>query len=146
MPDVPEPRATNGVIADTRLIELPDHVSSSGELLVMQGQGLVPFQIGRVFLVRAPVRATRGKHAHKRCNQFMVCTVGSVEMHCDDGTNTADFTLDSWRTGLLVPAGVWASQTYLEPGSTLLVLCDRPYESDDYIRDYTQFKEYRAGA
>ncbi len=112
----------------------------------MEGQSLVPFPIGRVFLVRAPAQAIRGEHAHKRCVQFIVCTAGSVEVNCDDGTDTASFSLGSWRTGLLVPAGVWATQKYIEADSTLVVLCDRPYEADDYIRDYTEFKDYRAGA
>jgi hypothetical protein len=45
--------------------------------------------------------------------------------------------------GLLVPPGIWAEEIYEKPHSVLAVLCDRPYEEGDYIRDFEEFKAYR---
>jgi hypothetical protein len=131
-------------LADARLIELPHHVAPTGELVVLEGSGVVPFQIARVFFVHAPAGATRGQHAHKRCSQFMLACAGRVEVICDDGNETATFHLTHRRAGLLVPPGIWATQKYLAPGSGLAVLCDRRYEADDYLRDYAEFKVHRA--
>jgi hypothetical protein len=66
-----------------------------------------------------------------------------VDVCCDDGTATASYRLDRPESALLVPPGIWAREAYLAPGTVLAVLCDRPYESDDYLRDYEQFKAFR---
>ena len=44
--------------------------------------------------------------------------------------------------GLLVPPGIWASEKYVDNAAVLMVLCDRGYEADDYIRDYNDFKNF----
>ena len=124
-------------------IELPHYFADNGDLVVMEGLTHVPFAIARVFVVLAPAGAIRGQHAHKACTQFLTCPIGSVEARCDDGREIATYILDQPHVGLLVPPGIWTQQTYLAPGSVLAVLCDRPYESQDYIRDYGDFKVYR---
>lgn len=129
-------------ISSVSLIELPRHSEANGELVIMEGMVHVPFSVARVFVVRAPVGAIRGQHAHKACSQFLTCPIGNVEVLCDDGYDTATFILDQPNVGLLVPPGIWAQQTYQAVGSVLTVLCDRPYEAQDYIRDYGEFKAY----
>jgi len=110
----------------------------------MQGCAHVPFPIARVFFVRAPADSVRGQHAHRVCSQFLVCASGRVDVCCDDGKVTMDFVLDNPKVGLLIPSGVWAEQSYRTSGSVLTVLCDRPYEESDYIREYESFKRYIA--
>ncbi len=137
----------NNLICAVRLIELPNFKArqddSSGDLVVLEGNAKIPFDIARVFLVRASGGAIRGCHAHRQCVQFMVCSAGCIRVTCDDGAETATFTLDRPNLGLLVPPGIWAEQTYEKPHSILTVLCDRPYEEEDYIRDFEEFKAYR---
>ena len=133
-------------VSHARLIELPHHFEENGDLVVMERPAQVPFKIERVFVVRAPADAIRGQHAHKRCAQFMVCTNGCVEIVCDDGTDTATFVLNRPELALLVPATLWAQQTYLDADSVLTVLCDHAYEAADYIRDYAEFKAFRRNA
>jgi dTDP-4-dehydrorhamnose 3,5-epimerase-like enzyme len=131
-------------ISAVRPIELPYHVDDNGDLVVMGGLVHVPFAIARVFVVRALVGAIRGQHAHKNCTQFLTCPLGSVQVRCDDGKLISNFLLDHPNVGLLVPPGIWAQQTYLALDSVLTVLCDRPYEPQDYIRDYSEFMTYRS--
>lgn len=130
-------------ISAVTLIELPYHFEDSGDLVVIEGVTHVPFPIARIFVVRAPVGAIRGQHAHKACAQFLTCPIGRVEVLCDDGRATAIYVLDQPNVGLLVPSSIWAQETYQAPGSVLTVLCDRPYEAHDYIRNYGEFKVYR---
>ncbi|EAT59810.1 sugar 3,4-ketoisomerase [Chlorobium ferrooxidans] len=126
-----------------KIINLPHYFEDNGDLVVMEGLINVPFAIARVFVVRAPVGAIRGQHAHRACAQFLTCPRGVVDVLCDDGTETAGFTLDHPNIGLLVPPGIWSTQTYTTPGSALTVLCDRPYEVEDYIRDYSDYLAFR---
>jgi hypothetical protein len=44
--------------------------------------------------------------------------------------------------GLLILPGVWAEQKYLENSSILTVLCDQPFNEEEYIRNYDEFKKY----
>jgi len=130
-------------ISGVTQIQLPHHVEDNGDLIVMEELMHVPFTIARVFVVRASVGAVRGQHAHKACKQFLICTTGRVEVICDDGFESMAYILDRPDLGLLIPPSIWAQQIYQTLGTVLTVLCDRPYEVSDYIRDYDEFKEYR---
>jgi dTDP-4-dehydrorhamnose 3,5-epimerase-like enzyme len=129
-------------IADVHEAQLPLHSRDDGDLAVLEKANL-PFAITRLFFVRAADKAIRGQHAHKLCNQFMMCVHGVIEVTCDDGETTRAIRLDAMNKGLFVPASIWASQVYCAPQSVLVVACDRAYEEDDYIRDYAQFRHYR---
>jgi len=129
-------------ISSVALIDLPYFRRDGGELVVME-TGVIPFSIERVFNVCAEIDAIRGNHAHRKCIQFLTCVSGGVEVLWYEGTKTFTFVLDSPRQGLLVPAGIWARQTYKQENTVLTVLCDRGYEEEDYIRDYTEFSAYR---
>jgi hypothetical protein len=130
-------------VSDLRMTELPLHVRGDGELSVVEGCNHIPFPIARIFIVKAPMGAVRGKHAHKHCTQFMICPEGAVEVVCDDGTSRKAFLLNRGDQGLLVPPSIWAEETPRQERSVLLVLCDRPYEVNDYILDYAEFLDGR---
>ena len=126
------------------LINFPTHEDSNGTLGVYECGKQVPFDIQRVFTVSASKFDVRGDHAHKKCTQLLVCISGKIRVSCDDGLVVTQYLLDNMSTGLLVPPGIWASEEYLEHASALMVLCDRSYEGDDYIRDYNDFKNFLA--
>lgn len=130
-------------ISSVYLVKLPHHFEDNGDLVVMEGLINVPFDIARVFVVRAPEGAVRGQHAHKACAQFLTCPRGVVEIECTDGAQSAEFELNHPNIGLYLPPGIWAEQRYIKDGSALTVLCDRVYESDDYIREFSDFLTYR---
>jgi dTDP-4-dehydrorhamnose 3,5-epimerase-like enzyme len=128
-------------LEEVRWIDLPER--DAGQLIVMQGNAEVPFAMARAFMVRAPEGATRGNHAHRQCIQLLICASGAIEVECDDGERKATYQLDAAKRGLLVPPSIWAKEIYRQPQSILLVLCDRPYEPEDYIRSYADFLAYR---
>jgi len=132
------PNTINSVV----LIDLPYYRRDDGDLVVLE-TGVVPFSIKRVFNVSAKLNAIRGNHAHRQCIQLLSCASGCVEVLCDDGIHTSTYVLNSPCQGLLVPAGIWAQQTYKQENSVLTVLCDRGYEEADYIRDYSEYSDYR---
>jgi UDP-2-acetamido-3-amino-2,3-dideoxy-glucuronate N-acetyltransferase len=97
-------------------------------------------------VLRAPVGARRGQHAHRLCSQFMICVSGKVDVFCDDGRDQRTFTLDRSNVALLVPPTIWSTVIFRDKGSVLAVLCDRLYEEGDYIRDSISFLAYRTAA
>jgi dTDP-4-dehydrorhamnose 3,5-epimerase-like enzyme len=134
-------------VNDVRTIELPRFGRADGELVIAEGASTVPFAIERVFTLRAPLGARRGEHAHRRCTQLLVCVHGCVEIMSDDSRNTQTVTLDRAHLGLLVPPTIWNCITFRQDNSVLLVMCDRHFQEDDYIRVYSDFLVYRkAGA
>lgn len=130
-------------VSDCRVAELPHHARADGEVVVAEAMAHVPFAIARLFTVRGPLDAERGKHAHKRCVQFMICVHGAIEIVCDDGVAKTSFTLDRGNLALHVPPGIWNTVIFRKEDSVLAVLCDRPYEEQDYIRDYHEFLNFR---
>jgi dTDP-4-dehydrorhamnose 3,5-epimerase-like enzyme len=128
---------------EVKLLNLHYDFATNGDLTVMEEFTDIPFSIARVFVVRGFDGSVRGKHAHKACSQFLTCPYGRVEVQCNDGSDVATYILDKPNMGLLIPPSIWAQQTYLIPNSVLTVLCDRPYESQDYIRNFDDFRKYR---
>ena len=129
----------NSDLSQVKIIQLPHHFEENGDLIVMEKFKNVPFEIQRVFVVRAPKGAIRGQHSHIRCTQLLTCPSGIIDVQCDDGKNKSYFTLNHPNMALLIPPGIWAQQTYTVENSILTVLCDRIYEAEDYIREYNIF-------
>ena len=133
------------LIDDAAIIDLPSYARDDGVVVVAQASEHVPFAVARMFTVEGAPGAVRGQHAHKRCSQFMLCVSGVIEFLVDDGGARKNVTLNRGDKALLVPPMLWQSVTFRAPQSILVVLCDRPYEEDDYIRDYAAFLETRSG-
>jgi len=132
-------------LREVRLVALPRFAREDGELVAIESHSDgAPFSIARVFTIRAPENSIRGKHAHRRCTQLMIGGHGKIVVECNDGASSQSFTLDRIDQGLLVPPGIWAEVTFLVSDSMLLVLCDRPFEEADYIRDLSEFRAWRS--
>lgn len=111
-------------------------------LVVYEGEKRVPFNIARIFVINAIKKSIRGSHAHKECTQLLVVLNGKCKIICDDGFEKKEIILDHACKGLLIPPTIWAEQEY-QPGTTLMVLTDKPYDEQDYIRDYESFIRFR---
>ena len=98
----------------------------------------------RVFTVTANEGAVRGKHAHKQCTQIISCVSGEVNLSVDNGSTTESLRLSTDSDAVFVPPGIWGEQTYLRNKSVLLVICNMPYDEDDYIRDYQEFLNWKS--
>jgi len=124
-----------------KIIQFEVHSNSTGNLCVYESDDGVPFDIKRIFTVMAKKNEIRGNHAHKICQQLLVCVSGEIEVICDDGLNQRTYRLSEMGKGLLIPPGIWASEKYINEGSVLMVLCDQAYEKNDYIFNYEEFKK-----
>jgi acetyltransferase-like isoleucine patch superfamily enzyme/dTDP-4-dehydrorhamnose 3,5-epimerase-like enzyme len=101
----------------------------------------VPFTPKRYFIVfDVPGKDVRGEHAHRRCEQFLVCVRGSVTVVVDDGVTSEEIVLDEPNLGLYLPPLVWAIQYKYSADALLLVFASDPYDAEDYVRDYDAFR------
>lgn len=115
-----------------RLVPLSDVVEGRGSLLPIDLAHL-PFRPRRVFVVRGvPPGTTRGGHAHRSGTQLLVRLSGEIRVDVRADGEARAFLLADSNTGLLVPAPVWSSQTYLTADASLLVLCSEPFSPTGY--------------
>ena len=135
-------------VGGCRLLDLPQVEDLRGMLSFGEVGAHLPFAPRRYFLISGvPSPEVRGEHAHKACQQFLVCVAGSVDVVVDDATRRAQVTLDRADRGLYVPAGVWGIQYRYSADAVLMVLASDVYDADDYIRDYDEFERHvRPGA
>ena len=121
----------------------PCFKGTDGNFLSVYEETRVPFQICRVFTVSANNDASRGKHAHKKCNQLLALVQGRIKLTCDDGERRSQILLEKSGEAAWVKNGIWAEEDYCEDNSVLLVLCDLPYDENDYIWDYEEYKIWK---
>lgn len=117
-----------------RFIEVPTFVDDRG-VLTSVATGDVGFDIARVFVVSGEPDGVRGGHAHLRGRQVLVLTSGRVAVDVVAHGHAARVVLPDDGRALALEPGVWARQHYLGSGSSLTVLCDRPYDPLDYSSD-----------
>lgn len=111
-----------------------------GSLTVGEVPTEVPFSPARYFVVfDVPSMELRGEHAHKQCQQFLICLHGSCRVLLDDGQSRCEVTLDRPDMGVFMPEMIWGTQYRYSPDAVLLVFASRTYEAEDYLRTYDDF-------
>ncbi len=100
----------------------------------------IPFTPRRYFIVfDAPSSEVRGEHAHRKCEQFLVCVKGSCSLVVDDGAHREEIVLSTPGVGVYLPAMVWGTQYNFSSDAVLLVFASDYYDAGDYIREYDAF-------
>lgn len=101
----------------------------------------LPFVPRRTFFVHSVPKPTiRGQHAHRVCEQFLICAQGSVTVSTSGNTFFDEFDLDTFGDGLYVPPMHWTCLSNFSEDAVLVVLASHPYDPKDYIRDYAVFE------
>ena len=125
------------------IINLPKKVDPRGNLTFIEGQNHIPFDIKRAYWIYdVPGGETRGGHAFKEQDEFIVALSGSFDVEVDNGYEKKRFHLNRSYFGLHIPAGTWRSMDNFSTNSLALVLASTSYDANDYIRDYPVFTEY----
>lgn len=111
-----------------------------GSLTVGEFERQVPFSPKRYFLVfDVPSEETRGEHAHRECQQFLICIRGRCSVVADDGKCRVEVRLDSPAKGIYLPPMTWGVQYKYSSDAVLLVFASEFYDAEDYIRNYSEF-------
>lgn len=128
------------LIEKCRLINLPKIADERGNLTFIEGNKQIPFGIERVYyLYDVPGGAERGGHAHKQLEQLIIALSGSFDVVLDDGNQKKRFHLNRPYFGLYVCPYIWRELDNFSSGSVCTVMASRPYEEDDYLRNYKDY-------
>jgi len=129
-------------LSKCKIIDLPKISDRRGNLTFIEENRHIPFKIKRVYyLYDVPGGESRGGHAHKRLQQFIIAASGSFDVILDDGFERKKFHLNRSYYGLYVAPMIWRELNNFSSGSVCLVLASDFYDENDYIRDYETFKK-----
>ncbi len=130
-------------MVEFKIINLSRYFDPRGNLSVIEGLKDIPFKIERTYWIYdVPGGESRGGHAYKENQEFIVALSGSFDVMLDDGRNKKVFSLNRSYTGLYVPKGYWREMNNFSTNSLALILSSTKYDENDYIRDYNEFLKY----
>ena len=131
-------------INDVKLLNLRTFIEPDGNLVPVESKHDIPFDIKRIFYVYGVENQDdRGKHAHYKTKQVLICLNGEVEVVCDDGVHRKKYRLTKPHQAIYIPEMIWDEQRYMSEDSVLLVLSNTYYDMKDYIEDYEEFKKLK---
>ncbi len=134
----------HSTVYDCSVIELPKIHNRAGNITPIHGMENLPFAIKRVYyLYDVPGGEERGGHAHKELQQFIVAASGSFDVIIDDGKTKRTIHLNRPYIALHIVPGIWRELVNFSSGSICLVLASEYYNEKDYLREYSQFKDYK---
>ena len=126
----------------SKITELKVLGDDRGQLVALEGNRNIPFDIKRVFYIYGTLEdIPRGNHSHYKAKQFLISVNGSCKVTLDNGSEKETFDLNSQNIGLLQDALIWGSMHDFSDDCVLMVLSDCYYDESDYIRDYDKFLE-----
>ena len=123
-----------------KVIEFPEMGDERGNLVVVEGEQLVPFKINRVFyMYGSDDTVVRGQHANRESEFVLINVSGTSKVRVTDGKEEAVIELNKPRMGLYLSSMLWKDMYDFSPDSVLLVLTNTHYNGAEYIRDYDEF-------
>lgn len=138
--NLPRPSKVQLEVGESALFLTRRITDARGTLTVGEVPSEVPFLPARYFVVfDVPTMELRGEHAHRQCQQFLICLHGSCRVLLDDGQSRCEVTLDRPDMGVFMPEMIWGTQYRYSPDAVLLVFASHPYDSADYLRTYDEF-------
>ncbi len=129
-------------IEKIKMLEFMEHGDEKGNLIVIEGNQDIPFEVKRVFYIYgSEVGVIRGNHANLRSEFVLVNVAGKSKVKIKDGKgNEIVYCLNRPRVGLYIPAMVWKEMYDFSDDSVLLVLSNEHFDDGEYIRDYERYQ------
>lgn len=134
----------NMTVNDVKQIELPKFQDPRGNLSFVEQEKHIPFKIQRTYWIYdVPGGESRGSHAYKETNEFIIAIAGSFDVTVDDGQCQKTFTLNRSYYGLYIPKGLWRKLDNFSTASLALEFADTIYDRSDYIEDYIKYENMK---
>lgn len=127
-----------------KIIELPKNHDPRGNLSFFEYPNQIPFQIKRTYWIYdVPGGETRGSHAFKNQQELIIALSGSFDVVIHDGENEITYSLNRSYYGLYIPKMYWRRLENFSTNSLALIVSDKNYDSNDYIRVFDDFKKIK---
>lgn len=123
------------------IIELPKIYDKRGNLSFFEYPNHLPFEIARTYWIYdVPGGEVRGSHAFKEQQEFIIALSGSFDVILNNGEMEEKFSLNRSYFGLYIPKMYWRSLENFSTNSLALIVSDKIYDENDYIRSFEEFK------
>ena len=123
-----------------KILEFGDLGDERGNLVVVEGEQDIPFEIKRVFYIYgSDSEVVRGQHANRNSEFVLINVSGTSKVRVGNGFEEAVIELNRPRMGLYLPTMLWKDMYEFSEDSVLLVLTNTHYDGSEYIRDYDEY-------
>ena len=120
-------------------VKLESFIDSRGKLSSLEFKYL-PFIPRRLYFIReVPNELFRGGHAHRELRQAFICLSGSASLLLDNGHTSQRIELRMTEEATVIGPYIWRELHNFSPDAMILVLADKEFSEDDYIRDKDKF-------
>lgn len=127
------------------VINLPKLFDLRGNLSFIEEDTHLPFKIRRVYWIYdVPGGEHRGGHAFRETEELIVALSGSFDVVLKDVEKEHHFNLNRSYFGVLVPKMMWRILENFSTNSLALIIASTDYSTEDYIRDFEEFKYLKA--
>lgn len=124
------------------IIDLPKIIDKRGNLSFIEFPDHLPFEIVRTYWIYdVPGGEIRGSHAFKEQQEFIIALSGSFDVVLHDGKNELKFSLNRSYYGLFIPKMYWRKIENFSTNSLALIVSDKKFDENDYIRDFDEFRK-----
>ncbi len=132
-------------INDVKLIELPKFTDPRGNLSFVEQNIHIPFTIVRTYWIYdVPGGESRGGHAYRDTDEFIIALSGGFDVLVDDGTEMKTYSLNRSYYGLYIPKGLWRSMDNFSTNSLALEFANTAYNRSDYIESYEVYQKLKS--
>lgn len=125
-------------------LHLPKIIDKRGNLSFFENNNQIPFEIKRTYWIYdVPGGEIRGSHAFKDSHEFIVALSGSFDVVLHDGKKEVKYNLNRSYFGLYVPNMMWRRLEGFSTNSLALIVSNIKYDTNDYIRNFDEFKKLK---
>lgn len=129
-----------------KIINLPKIIDKRGNLSFFENERQIPFEISRTYWIYdVSGGEIRGSHAFKEQQEFIIALSGSFDVVLHDGEQEQRFSLNRSYYGLYIPKMYWRRLENFSTNSLALIVSDKLFDEQDYIRDFEDFKRMNNG-
>ena len=124
-------------------IKIKSFSKSTGKLIPITFNKKFPIKVKRIFFLFGKKNKTRGQHAHKKCSQLFIPIQGKMILKILTPQSKKTIQLNtSSKNAVLVPPKYWCDVKFINKNSILMVACDKYYQINDYLKNFTEYKKY----
>ena len=125
-----------------KIIKLKSFTKKSGKLIPINFDSKFAITVKRIFYIYGKKNNYRGDHAHKKCKQLFIPISGKIALIVKKNEKEKNIILNAKNDkGILIPNLYWCRLKFLTNNAVVMVICDRKYEFQDYIEEYSEFKK-----
>lgn len=123
-----------------RILEFGDLGDERGNLVVVEGEQDIPFEIKRVFYIYgSDSEVVRGQHANRNSEFVLINVSGTSKVKVYDGMNSMVYSLDRPMMGIYIPQMIWKDMYDFSKDSVLLVISNEHYKENEYVRNLDEY-------